>query len=99
MNHLRRIKVLFLVGVLFCQQSVAQLAAISGAVLDAELKKGISGVAVTDGYTIVLTDKKGNYKLTPHANAKFVYITIPSGYQIPVDKNLPQYYSTLHQSK
>jgi hypothetical protein len=50
--------------------------------------KGLSGVAVTDGYTIILTDYDGNYSFTSHPNAKFVYISTPAGYEFLTKNNL-----------
>lgn len=47
--------------------------------------KGIAGVPVTDGVHIVVTDAKGNYKLTSFDDAKYVYITLPDGYKIPYE--------------
>ncbi|MDP7134160.1 MAG: metallophosphoesterase N-terminal domain-containing protein, partial [Planctomycetota bacterium] len=46
---------------------------------------GAKGVSVTDGYSVVKTDGKGAYTLTPDASAVFVYITRPSGYDIEGD--------------
>lgn len=50
--------------------------------------KGISGVAVTDGYSIVLSDKNGNYSFETHPDAKFVYISTPSGYDFLTKNHL-----------
>ncbi|MBB4038030.1 hypothetical protein GGR21_003957 [Dysgonomonas hofstadii] len=63
----------------------------SGKVLD---KKGtaIEGVAVTDGYNIVITNHKGEYNLLSNPTAEFVYISIPSGYVIPMQENAPHYF-------
>lgn len=52
--------------------------------LDATLK-GLKGVSVTDGYTVVKTDADGDYQLSPNPNAVFVNITRPSGYEIQGD--------------
>lgn len=54
--------------------------------------KGIEGVAVTDGYNIVQTDSKGEYKLLSNATAEYIYIAIPSGYNIPVENEVPCFY-------
>ncbi len=43
---------------------------------------GMAKVSVTDGYSVVKTDSAGNYRLTPNADAVFVYITRPSGYDV-----------------
>lgn len=44
-------------------------------------EKVISGVSVSDGLNVVQTDKEGLYNLPGHANGRFVFITIPSGYR------------------
>ena len=38
--------------------------------------RGVEGVAVTDGRTIVRTDAKGRYRLASASDAEFVYLTI-----------------------
>lgn len=53
---------------------------------------GIAGVAVTDGINITHTDAKGQYKLLSNATAEFVYITLPSGYDIPIKNETPNFY-------
>ncbi|WP_160713407.1 PQQ-binding-like beta-propeller repeat protein [Chitinophaga solisilvae] len=44
-------------------------------------EQGLSGVRVSDGLTVVETDKSGNYHLPGHAKARFVFITTPAGYR------------------
>lgn len=46
---------------------------------------GVKGVSVTDGYSVVKTDARGAYAITPRADAVFVYITRPSGYEVRGD--------------
>lgn len=43
---------------------------------------GVKGVSVTDGYSVVKTDAKGIYKITPYKDAVFINITRPSGLDI-----------------
>lgn len=57
--------------------------------------KGIAGVAVTDGKTVVATDKNGMYQLKSHPEAEFVYISVPSGYEFPVNKGIAAYYAPI----
>jgi len=45
----------------------------------------ISNVQVSDGVTIVQTDATGAYQLPYRDNAEFVFVTVPSGYDIPLD--------------
>jgi len=42
----------------------------------------ISNVVVTDGYVFTITDEKGIYQFKRDNNAKFVYYSNPSGYEI-----------------
>lgn len=62
--------------------------------------KGVAGVPVTDGRQIVVTDKKGNYKMTSFDDTKFVYITLPDGYAIPYEEgsNVPTIYKRVPEN-
>ena len=57
----------------------------------------LEGVAVSDGYSIVKTDKKGLYNLVSEKKNGNVFITIPSGYEAPVAAGdvQPQYWAAL----
>jgi len=44
-------------------------------------EKGVASVAVSDGFSVVLTDKKGHYELTLNPKARFVTVYTPSGYR------------------
>lgn len=68
--------------------------AITGKVID--IGKGIKGVAVTDGFSIVTTDAKGRYELQPHDLAEFIYITLPAGYHIPKQNGVAQFYQPIN---
>ncbi|HEX8330477.1 MAG TPA: calcineurin-like phosphoesterase family protein [Hymenobacter sp.] len=56
---------------------------------------GLAGVAVTDGYNVVLTDKTGKYTLESNATAEFVYISIPRGHAFPHEKGVAQFYQPI----
>ena len=43
-------------------------------------EKGLAGVAVSDGFSVALTDKDGKYALELHPKARFVTVYTPSGY-------------------
>jgi len=45
-------------------------------------EKGIANVSVSDGFSVVSTDKEGKYTLTPSKKAVFIQITRPSGYDV-----------------
>jgi hypothetical protein len=44
--------------------------------------RGIAGVSVTDGYSVVKTDADGAYQIAPNQSAVFIYITRPAGYDV-----------------
>lgn len=47
----------------------------------------VAGVAVSDGVTISQTDASGAYELPYRDNAEFVFVSVPSGYDIPLDQS------------
>ena len=61
----------------------------------------LEGVAVSDGFTIVKTDKKGLYNLVSEKKNGNVFITIPSGYEATVAAGdvQPQYWAALTADK
>lgn len=69
---------------------------IIGRITDSETGEGISGVAVSDGFTVVATDEHGVYQMASSEHSRLVYYSVPSGYQINVDpsNNVPLFYST-----
>jgi len=46
-------------------------------------RRGIGGVAVTDGVTIVPTNADGSFELLADRAQPFVYLSVPAGYRIP----------------
>lgn len=59
-------------------------AVITGSVLT-DKGSPVAGVAVSDGVTIAQTDATGAYELPYRDNAEFVFVSVPSGYDIPLD--------------
>lgn len=59
---------------------------------------GVKGVMVTDGISATLTNKKGVYKLsTDKEQSHFVYISVPSGYEVPTVRGfMPDFYHSLN---
>ncbi len=47
----------------------------------------IKGVPVSDGFTIVTTDDKGYYTMKVSHDTWYIYITLPSEYEVPIDEN------------
>lgn len=71
---------------------------LKGAVKD-EQGRGIPGVAVTDGTTIVRTDARGRYTLQSTKEAQFVYLSLPAGYEVPAEESLPQFYKKIRPQR
>jgi len=55
-----------------------------------EKDKALSSVSVSDGYSVVQTKNNGSFEITPDPNARFLFVTLPSGY-----KALTKYYIPL----
>jgi hypothetical protein len=63
---------------------------IKGAVL--AKGKGIKGVIVSDGYSVIATDDAGNYEMEIHPNAVAVFVSTPAGYAFNQERNLARHY-------
>ncbi|RYY54255.1 MAG: metallophosphoesterase [Chitinophagaceae bacterium] len=57
--------------------------------------QGIAGIAVSDGSSVVATNEKGEYEFPSTVNTEFVFISIPSGYEIPAKDGIPEFYRQL----
>ena len=54
--------------------------------------KGVGGVVVSDGYEVAVTDSKGVYYLPSLKKTGFVFISIPSNYEVVNQGNAPQFF-------
>ena len=55
-------------------------------------EKGISGIPVSNGQEVVITDMNGKYEI-PVSFDDIIFVIKPSGYKVAVDENeLPQFY-------
>lgn len=54
--------------------------------------KGISNVVVSDGIEVVTTNWRGYYKMKSAKTNGYVFISIPSGYEVATDGLLPKHY-------
>ncbi len=59
--------------------------------------KGVPNVLVSDGAEIVKTDAKGIYQLKSQKKWQYVFVVIPSGYEVPNDGILPKFHQILTQ--
>ena len=60
--------------------------------------KGLANVAVSDGYSVVLTNTKGQYALALHEAAEHIFISTPSGYAFPHLDGISSSYKKLDSS-
>ena len=50
--------------------------------------KGIAGVVVSDGYTVMATDRKGRFEFEVHPQAVTFFISTPAGYEFLQEKSI-----------
>lgn len=65
----------------------------------AEQGKGIANVVVSDGYSVVLTDKKGRYNLTAHDRATMVWVSTPAGYEFLAENSIARHYHQFQEGR
>ena len=72
----------------------SSLFAVDGLVSGTVTSKGkaVSGVVISDGYSVVQTDKMGNYQIQLHELARFVWISTPSGYEFKTESSISRHY-------
>jgi len=85
---------------LFCFPSLTSAKMVTGIVYNDKNKngyhdrreRGVKGVAVSNGDTVVLTDRKGRYRIELN-DGETLFISKPKDYSVPLDENnLPQFY-------
>lgn len=98
---MKKILTLFVFSLLICSLGVAQNIRIQdgknlvGLVTDGT--KGIPNVVVSDGYTVTTTNEQGEYQLTRNPKARFVFISTPNNYQLPVAGSIPAQHQKINQ--
>ncbi|HRZ98081.1 MAG TPA: calcineurin-like phosphoesterase family protein [Paludibacter sp.] len=58
----------------------------------------ISSVQITDGKTIVLSDKNGKFTLEASPESEYIYYSLPSGYESPIVNGIPVFFEKINQS-
>ncbi|WP_181308656.1 calcineurin-like phosphoesterase family protein [Rufibacter sp. XAAS-G3-1] len=61
--------------------------------------KKLANVAVSDGFTVVKTNRRGQYELPFNQQARFVFVSIPAGYAFPQEKGLAKHYKPITQNQ
>ena len=59
---------------------------------------GVPGVVVSDGNLTTVTDQDGNYSFQSPKKRGYVFISIPSGYEVPSDGALPRFYKLIEKN-
>lgn len=54
--------------------------------------KGLAGVVVSDGNLVTVTDEKGVYQLASDKKHGYVFISVPSGYEVNCESVFPMFY-------
>lgn len=60
---------------------------------------GIAHVAVSDGICVTATDSRGFYYLPSRKKYGYVFITIPAGYEAPMEGNTPQFFQYVNKQE
>lgn len=58
--------------------------------------QGVAGVVVSDGVTVTVTDKDGRYRMKSDKKHGYVFISIPSGYEVESDGVIPRFFERLN---
>jgi len=58
---------------------------------------GLKDVVVSDGYSVIATDKNGRFQLEPHPEAVALFVSIPSGYSFLNEKGIAKHYRLLQE--
>ena len=67
---------------------------IYGYVTDKSTGEPIEGVAMSDGFSVTLTDQDGFYSMLPHQDCYYVFYSLPSAYKITIGGNgLPKFFT------
>ena len=62
-----------------------------GRVIDLD-GKPVEGVVVSDGVMVTTTDAKGCYALASQRKLGYVFISVPGGYRVAVNRTIPQFF-------
>jgi hypothetical protein len=72
---------------------------IIGKVINDDTGTPVSDAVISDGFSTVLTDTNGEYRLKTYPGASHVFISVPELYEIPMNDGMPQIFQTIDTSK
>ncbi len=97
--------VIFSIGIVLCVAAASKQPrpmlpdkphmTIKGTIYAAE--KPVAGVVVSDGDAVATTDRDGCYWLPSAKRNGWVFVSIPSGYEVPTERSIPQFWATLEK--
>jgi C terminal of Calcineurin-like phosphoesterase/N terminal of Calcineurin-like phosphoesterase/Calcineurin-like phosphoesterase len=56
---------------------------------------GLSNVVISDGYTVIVTDRKGRYELKAHPDAIAIFISTPAGHEFIHEDGICRHYRSI----
>ena len=59
--------------------------------------KGLAKVVVSDGYTVVVTDSRGNFTMTTNPASRAIFVSTPSGYAFNHEKGIAKQYQFISE--
>ena len=59
--------------------------------------KGIGGVVVSDGFSVVQTSNNGKYEILLTPQSEHVFVSIPSGYAFPQEASIARHYKIVEE--
>lgn len=92
----------WITGGLLLTLKPAKALALYGKALKGQVRskgRGIKDVVVSDGYSVVQTDRKGRYTLEPHPEALAIFISTPAGYEFTNESGVVRHYQLLQNVK
>src|SRR6185436_11767654 len=60
--------------------------------------KGLKGVIISDGYSVVATDKNGRYEFDAHPDAMHVFMSTPAGYAFKHESGISRHYYSINET-
>jgi len=61
--------------------------------------KAVSSVLVSDGISVVETDRNGKYILESTSDRDFIFYSLPAGYESPVVEGIPVFFTPINKEK
>lgn len=66
-----------------------------GKVVNSETGDPVEGAVISDGYSTIATNSKGEYRFKSHPGATHVFISVPEHYEIPMKEGMPQIFKPI----